>query len=304
MHTWPELAKELITHRGTAAERSASGSMIVPELFPSSIVTFFRPAFRMICSPTGGDPVKEIFEIRGSTVSHSPTVPPDPTTTLKTPAGTPASSRISASMIAVSGVVDAGFRTSVFPTASAGPTLCATRFRGKLNGVIAETTPSGTRSQYPTRPSPAKLASIGTVSPWIRFASSAENRYVSTDRDTSPTEYFHAFPASRQMIAATSSWRFSRSWHALLRIWYRLWAGVRDQAGNALVGGRDRAVDRRLVGERDLPDRLAGELVDHRHRLLAAFPLPVDVQPVGLRHGSHGVSFLLGFRVAGQYALR
>src|SRR3990170_1219995 len=56
MHTWPELAKELITHRGTAAERSASGSMIVPELFPSSIVTFFRPAFRMICSPTGGEP--------------------------------------------------------------------------------------------------------------------------------------------------------------------------------------------------------------------------------------------------------
>ncbi len=35
------------------------------------------------------------------------------------------------------------------------------------------------------------------------------------------------------MIAAISSWCFSRSSHALLRILYRLWAGVRDQAGNA-----------------------------------------------------------------------
>src|SRR5512140_503312 len=233
MHTWPELAKELITHRGTAAERSASGSMIVPELFPSSIVTFFSPAFRMICSPTGGDPVKEILAIRGSTVSHSPTVPPDPTTTLKTPAGTPASSRISASLIADSGVVDAGFSTIVFPTASAGPTLWATRFSGKLNGVIAPTTPTGQRSQTPTRPSPAALASIGTVSPWIRLDSSAEKRNVSIDRETSPTEYFHAFPASRQMIAAISSWCFSRSSHALVRILYRLWAGVLDHAGNA-----------------------------------------------------------------------
>ena len=177
--------------------------------------------------------MKEIFEIRGSTLNHSPTVPPDPTTTLKTPAGTPASSMISASTIAVSGVVDAGLSTIVFPTASAGPTLCATRFRGKLNGVMAETTPSGTRSQYPIRPSPATLASIGTVSPWIRLASSAENRYVSIDRDTSPMEYFHAFPASRQMIAAISSWRCSRSRETFDRILYLLWAGVRDQAGNA-----------------------------------------------------------------------
>src|SRR5512134_3094430 len=231
MHTWPELAKELMTHRGTAAARSASGSMIVPELFPSSIVTFFSPAFRMIASPTGGEPVNETLATRGSTVSHSPTVPPDPTTTWNAPGGTPASSRISARRMAVSGVVEAGFSTIVF--ASAGPTLWATRFRGKLNGVMADTTPRGVRSQNPTRPSPAKLASIGTVSPWIRFASSAENRYVSTDRETSPREYFHALPASRQMVVATSSCRRSRIRETSFRIRYRLWAGVRDQDGNA-----------------------------------------------------------------------
>ena len=135
--------------------------------------------------------------------------------------------------MAVSGVVEAGFSTTVFPTASAGPTLCATRFRGKLNGVMAETTPRGQRSQNPIRPSPKALASIGTVSPWIRLASSAEKRNVSTARSTSPMEYFHAFPASRQMIPAISSLCCSMSRAAFSRIAYRLWAGVCDQEGNA-----------------------------------------------------------------------
>src|SRR4030042_863990 len=156
MQTWPELAKALTAQRGIAASRSASGSMIVPDLFPSAIVTFFSPAFRMIDSPTGGLPVKEIFATLGSVVIHSPTVPPEPTTTFMTPGGRPAPSRISPRRIAVSGVVDAGLRTSVQPAASAGPTLWATRFRGKLNREMAETTPTGQRRHDPTRPSPAK----------------------------------------------------------------------------------------------------------------------------------------------------
>ena len=77
------------------------------------------------------------------------------------------------------------------------------------------------------------LASIGTVSPWIRLASSAENWYVSTARETSPTEYFQAFPASRQMIAAISSWCFASRLLAFSRIRKRRWAGVRDQSGKA-----------------------------------------------------------------------
>src|SRR3972149_4363663 len=121
MQTWPELAKALTAQRGIAASRFASGSMIVPELFPSSIVTFLRPAFRMIAYPTGGLPVKEIFAIRGSVVTHSPTVPPGPTTTFKTPGGSPASSRISPRRMAVRGVVDAGLGAGGQPGASARP---------------------------------------------------------------------------------------------------------------------------------------------------------------------------------------
>ena len=49
------------------------------------------------------------------------------------------------SRIAVGGVGDAGLRTTAQPAASAGPTLWATRFNGKLKGVMAETTPTGQR---------------------------------------------------------------------------------------------------------------------------------------------------------------
>ena len=39
------------------------------------------------------------------------------------------------------GVALAGFTTMGAPTASAGATLCATRLRGKLNGVMPSTGP-------------------------------------------------------------------------------------------------------------------------------------------------------------------
>ena len=72
----------------------------------------------------------------------------------------------------------AGFNTTVFPAPIAGPTLCATKFNGKLNGVIAPITPIGFRIVYAIRPSAPGAASNGNVSPYIRFASSAANLYV------------------------------------------------------------------------------------------------------------------------------
>ena len=50
-----------------------------------------------------------------------PTSAPGPVTTLSTPSGRPACSAALAISIAVNGVFDAGFRTTVFPAASAGP---------------------------------------------------------------------------------------------------------------------------------------------------------------------------------------
>ena len=46
----------------------------------------------------------------------------------------------------VSGVIGDGFMTIVQPAAMAGAILCAERFSGKLNGVMAAITPTGSRT--------------------------------------------------------------------------------------------------------------------------------------------------------------
>ena len=61
----------------------------------------------------------------------------------------PASCKTWHSLTAASGVHVAGLSTSVLPAAMAGATLWATRFSGKLNGLIAAITPTGRRSQKP-----------------------------------------------------------------------------------------------------------------------------------------------------------
>jgi hypothetical protein len=68
-------------------------------------------------------------------------------------------------MQAAVGVFVDGFSTTALPAASAGATLCATVFSGALKGVIAHTTPSGTRSVKPRRPPCPAAPSIGTISP-------------------------------------------------------------------------------------------------------------------------------------------
>ena len=55
---------------------------------------------------------------------------------------------------ATSGVALAGLRMTALPAASAGATLCSASSIGKLNGVIATTTPHGTRSVRPNLPAP------------------------------------------------------------------------------------------------------------------------------------------------------
>jgi hypothetical protein len=46
---------------------------------------------------------------------------------------------------AVSGVVGAGFTTTVLPAISAGAILLAARYNGAFHGTMAATTPSGLR---------------------------------------------------------------------------------------------------------------------------------------------------------------
>ncbi len=145
------------------------------EFEPSSIVTRFSPATWQICSPTSRLPVKLILRTRGSEHRALPIAPPEPVRQEMAKGGIPASSRISTSARADRGVSLAGFRMTALPAASAGPTLWATRFNGKLKGVMATTTPQGIRSVKPRLPAPAEAPSSGRTSPDSRLASSAES---------------------------------------------------------------------------------------------------------------------------------
>ena len=60
-----------------------------------------------------------------------------------TPSGTPASSQSPAKNIAVSGVFSAGFNTMEFPIAKAGEIFHASIKKGKFQGIIWATTPTG-----------------------------------------------------------------------------------------------------------------------------------------------------------------
>ena len=113
---------------------------------PSSSWTFFTvpAADAMIRRPVAVDPVKVTMSTIGFDVSSSPTSP-CPLITLRTPGGMPASAATSAIIMASSGVHGCGLSTTVQPTASAGATLTMFSMKGKLNGVIAATTPIGSR---------------------------------------------------------------------------------------------------------------------------------------------------------------
>src|SRR6202007_723781 len=77
--------------------------------------------------------------------SAAPAVSPYPGTTLTTPSGNPASMTSSPRRSAESGVCSAGFRTTVQPVASAGPSFHAAISSGKFHGIICPTTPIGSR---------------------------------------------------------------------------------------------------------------------------------------------------------------
>src|SRR5436190_1155682 len=135
---------------------SEPANTMLGDLPPSSNKTFFKPsaACPMIFLPTKSDPVNEIMSTASWVVRCSPAAT-SPVTTFSTPGGSPASSAISPSTNASSGVNGDGFSTTVFPIASAGTTFDRLRYSGKLNGVIAATTPIGSLTITPC-PSPRR----------------------------------------------------------------------------------------------------------------------------------------------------
>ena len=84
----------------------------------------FAAALPASILPTAVEPVKVSLATFGLVTNSSPTGAGSfAVTRLMTPFGTPASSRILNVSIAQRGVASAGFRTTVQPAASAGPTF-------------------------------------------------------------------------------------------------------------------------------------------------------------------------------------
>ncbi len=118
--------------------------MMFAALPPSSSVSLVPvPASsRWIAFPTPVDPVNAILFTSGCLTSAAP-ARPSPVTMLTTPGGSSAWRQMSAKRSALSGVVSAGFSTTVFPAASAGAIFQASISSGKFQGMIWPATPSG-----------------------------------------------------------------------------------------------------------------------------------------------------------------
>ena len=140
----------------------------------------------------------------------------------------------------MSGVCDAGLSTTGQPAAIAGASLWLTRFSGKLNGLIAPTTPIGTRRVKPSLPTPATLASIAIISPVSVRASTAANANVPTARAASMRAVLIGFAASLAMLCASSSWRSPIRLAAASRI------SARCQASSGSPVSAVRGVHRRV----------------------------------------------------------
>ncbi len=145
---------------------------MLADLPPSSRNTFFTvpEALAMIRRPVTVDPVKVIMSTLGSEVSTSPTRWSDEATMFTTPAGMSVSSAITRPRnVADHGVSGAGFRTTVLPAASAGPSFARFKLSGKFQGVIAPTTPTASRTTTRRWAWP-KTSRSGSVSSYWYFS--------------------------------------------------------------------------------------------------------------------------------------
>src|ERR671929_1476111 len=97
----------------------------------------------MIALPVVVSPVNETMSTPGWATSGAPAVSPKPWTTLNTPGGRPTSSRISASLEAVSGDHSAGLSTHVLPAARQGAIFQVDSMSGEFHGVMSAATPTG-----------------------------------------------------------------------------------------------------------------------------------------------------------------
>ena len=142
-HTWPWLKKIPLMTPSTASLIGASSKIMLAAFPPNSRVYRLPvPATaRRIDFPTAVEPVNATLSMPECSTKACP-VSPSPLIMFTTPAGSSASSSNSANFSAVSGVVSAGFNTTVLPQAKAGAIFQAAIKSGKFHGITCPTTPS------------------------------------------------------------------------------------------------------------------------------------------------------------------
>ena len=120
MQVWPPFCSAPHTAALAARSRFASSSTIIGSLPPSSSVSgrSRSAAFSASCLPTSVEPVK--CSMSTCSTSAPPTSLPLPFATRNTSSGAPISRIASAISSELSGVMPAGFSTTVLPAMSAG----------------------------------------------------------------------------------------------------------------------------------------------------------------------------------------
>ena len=225
----------MATAPSSAAWKSASSKTMKGALPPSSKLSrlICWAACSMIPLPTSVEPVNPILRMSGCVSSSLPTRRERlVVSTLRVPAGSPASCVILAMASAVSGVAEAGLSTTVQPAARAGAIFRVTMVAGKFHGVTAATGPMGWCSTQYRLPGWGE----GTHSPVIRRASSA-------NQPKYPSANWTSFLASSMGLPFSSvTRRASSSRRSCISSW------MPEQDAAPILGGQHRPLAERALG--------------------------------------------------------
>ena len=236
----------------------------------SSVNRFPLPATsRWIALPTSVEPVNAILSTSPSTIAAP--ARPSPVTMLTTPAGSSACRTTSQKRSAVSGVVSAGFRTTVFPAAERRRDLPRQHQQREVPGD--DLPGDADRPRTPVRERVLELVGPARVVEEVR----GRERQVDVAR---LLDRLAAIQRLEHGELARALLEDSRDPEQILR---PLRARERGPAVlERLARGRDRAVNllrRRLP---DLGERLLARRRDRRVRLARLQPLPADEVAVAL----------------------
>ncbi len=203
MQDWPCRVKRMeVSAPDTVLSKSQSAKTIIGDLPPSSSVNgiSFSAAARATILPVSTEPVKVTLRTSGWVTSGAPHSGPKPDTMLNTPGG---STRFMISQMrsTASGASSADFTTTALPATSAGATFSAISSIGTFHGMMAPTTPSGSRTV-----TDSTLGAKGTLSPFSSDPRPPKNSKTSATTPASTRDSVRsALPVSSAMRRPSSS---------------------------------------------------------------------------------------------------